>query len=176
MSKFVKNLMTDDLKHRFDGVSSACVVDLTGLDVKSTETIRKRLRAKEARLRVVKNSLARRAFVGTALEPLSKELIGPSALVTSTGSMVDVAKALVELAREFNKLKLKQAVPEGETTIITVVELSKMRSRGELLGEIAMLIASPGRAIAGCIGSPGGKIAGCLKAMADKADSAEKAA
>lgn len=172
MSKYVKNMLTDDLKRRYEGVESACVVDMTGLDVKATETIRKRLRANDARVRIVKNSLARRAFVGTALEPLGKVLSGPSALVTSTGSMIDVAKTLVDLAREFNKLKLKEAMPEGDSSVISVTDLSKMRSRMELLGEIALLMASPGRKLAGCIQSPGGKIAGCLKAIADKEEPA----
>ena len=37
-----------------------------------------------------------------------------------------------------------------------------------------MLIASPGRRLAGCLDAPGGKIAGCLKAIADKAEKAER--
>jgi hypothetical protein len=44
-----------------------------------------------------------------------------------------------------------------------------MRDKGDLLGEVAMLVASPGRAIAGCLRSPQSKIAGCLKARIDAA-------
>ncbi len=173
MSKFVKDLLTDDLKTRYNGIEGACVVELAGLDVHATEAIRRKLRTKDAQLRIVKNSLARRAFAGTGLEVLGAELSGPCALVTSpTTPSVELAKTLVELAREFNKLKLKQALPDGETSVVTVDELSKMRSKGELLGEVIMLATSPGRRLAGCLAGPQAKIAGCLKAMADKGDDA----
>jgi len=38
-----------------------------------------------------------------------------------------------------------------------------------VIGEVLMLIGSPGRAVAGCLRSPQSKIAGCLKTIADKA-------
>ena len=46
---------------------------------------------------------------------------------------------------------------------------SRMKGLSELFGEIAMLVSSPGRAIAGCVQSPAGKIAGCLKTLAERA-------
>lgn len=154
---------------RYADARSACVVDLTGLDVKSTEKLRRALREKSARIQVVKNSMARRALVGTVLEPLGDALEGPCALVTSEDSIIDAAKALVALTKEFATLGLKHAVYEGDPVLLTVEQLSKMHSKTELLGEVAMLIASPGRAIAGCLSSPQGKIAGCLKAIIEKA-------
>ncbi len=66
-------------------------------------------------------------------------------------------------------LELKQAVFDGDPVLLTVEQLSKMSTKSELLGEVAMLIASPGRAIAGCLGGPQARIAGCLKTMIDKA-------
>jgi ribosomal protein L10 len=89
--------------------------------------------------------------------------------VTSPESLIDIAKVLVEAAREFEALKLKQAIFDGDPSLMSVESLSKMKGRDELLGELAMLICSPGRALAGCIGSPQAQIAGCLKTLADKA-------
>lgn len=169
MSKAVKELMTADLKKRFDGIENACVVDLTGLNVKSTEKLRDALCEKSARMQVVKNRLARRAFEGGPLERLGSSLEGPCALVTSPEGIIDVAKTLVEVATEFPELTLKQAIFDGDEDLITVEDLSKMKTRTELLGDVAMLIASPGRAVAGCIQSPQAKIAGCAKTLADKA-------
>ena len=48
-----------------------------------------------------------------------------------------------------------------------------MKSKAELAGEIAMLIVSPGRKIAGCVASPAAKIAGCIKAIADRQEGGE---
>lgn len=169
MSKPIKEMVRAEIAQRYADVQSACVVDLSGLSVQSTERLRRLLREKAARLQVVKNSLARRAFEGTALEPLGKSLEGPCALVVSEDSIIDAAKTLVELAKEFAALELKQALYEGDPSLLTVEQLSKMRTKNEILGEVAMLVASPGRAIAGCLSSPQAKIAGCLKAMIDKA-------
>jgi large subunit ribosomal protein L10 len=83
--------------------------------------------------------------------------------------MVEVAKLLVEAVKEFARLKLKRAVVEGDAGLLTIEEVSKLKSRGEVVGEVLMLISSPGRALAGCLRSPQSKIAGCLKVIADKA-------
>jgi len=170
MSKPVKGMLTDELRARFEGFASACVIDMTGMDVQQQEKLRKSIRGKKGRVQVVKNSLARRAFAGTSLDALGKALDGPCALVVSTESPVDIAKTLVESAKQFAKLKLKQAIFEGDADLITVEQLSKMKGKRELIGEVAMLVCSPGRAIAGCLQSAQGKIAGCLKALGDKAE------
>jgi len=169
MSKAIKELMTEHLRERYAEMDSACVVELTGLSVQAQEKLRRNLREKSARLEVVKNSLARLAFKGGPLDPLGPTLVGPCALVSSPGSLIDVAKLLVEAAKDFKTLKLKQGILDGDPTPLTVEAISKMRTRGEILGEFAMLINSPGRAIAGCLKSPQSKIAGCLKAIVDKA-------
>lgn len=169
MSKPVKAMITAELRERYAGVESACVVELAGMDVPAQERLRKTLRKKSASLQVVKNSLALQAFKGTSLAPLGAALEGPCALITSTESLIDVARLLVEAGKEFAKLKLKLAILDGDPNLVTVHELSKMRGRLEILGELAMLISSPGRAVAGCIRSPQAKIAGCLKTIAERA-------
>ena len=80
-----------------------------------------------------------------------------------------MAKLLVAPAKDFKELKIKQGILECDPTPLTVEAISKMRGRGEILGELAMLLSSPGRAIAGCLKSPQSKIAGCLKAIIEKA-------
>lgn len=172
MSKPVKGMITSELRERYAGVESACVVELIGMDVQSQERLRHTLRERSARLEVVKNSLARRAFKDTPLEPLGNVLEGPCALITSSTSLIEIAKLLVEASKDFAKLKLKLALLDGDPSLLSIAELSKMRGRMELLAEVAMLIASPGRSIAGCIGSPQAKIAGCLKTLADREEAA----
>ena len=169
MSKPVKAMVTAALKDRYTGVDGACVVDLTGMSVQEQERLRVALREKNARLQVVKNALAKRAFEGMPLAPIGGALEGPCALVISSDSLIETARILVAAAKEYAQLKLKQAMVEGDPELITVEQLSRMRGRGEILGELAMLISSPARAIAGCLKSPAGKIAGCLKARVDQA-------
>lgn len=146
------------------------MVNLTGLDVERTIKLRRELNSKAIQLHVIKNSLARRAFAGGPLEALGKALNGPCALAIGGDSIIEVAKTLVQCAKELGDIELKQAIVEGDTELLTVADVARMLGRRELLGEIAMLVSSPGRAVAGCIGSPAGKIAGCLKTLADRED------
>jgi large subunit ribosomal protein L10 len=163
-------MMTDTLRDRYAGVDSACVVDLTGLDVTSTTQFRRALRDQSVRVSVVKNSLAARAFKGTPLEPLGEVLQGPCALVTGGDSIIEVAKMLVAATKEHAAISLKQAIIEGDPNLMTVEDVSRLKSRVELIGEVAMLMASPARRVAGCLAAPQAKIAGCLKALADKGE------
>lgn len=169
MSKLVKGMVTEEIRKRYEGLASACVVDITGMTVQEQEGLRKVLRGKSGRMQVVKNSLARLAFKGGPLEPLGPSLSGPCAVVTANESIIDVARALIAAAKEFKALKLKKAIFEGDAQLLTVEQISKMRGRREILGELSMLISSPGRAVAGCIRAPQSKLAGCIKALADKA-------
>ena len=168
MSKPLKRMVSEDLGKRYAGVESACLVDLSGLDVQKTQQIRRDLAQKKMRMQVVKNSMARLAFSDGPLGPLAEAMRGPCALVTGGDSIVEVAQSLMHWAKEFSKLTVKQAIVDGDADLLTVEDLSRMKSGRELLGELAMLVLSPGRSIAGCLCSPQSKIAGCLKAIAEK--------
>ena len=168
MSKPIKAMVTEALRSRFEDVAEACVVDLTGLDVDSTVRVRRALSAKSMRLMVVKNSLARRAFAGGPLEPIGDFLSGPCALVTGGDSAIEVAKEMVALAKEYPAIKLKNGLLVGDRELLPVSEMAALKGHDELIGEVAGLITSPGRAIAGCLSSPQGKIAGCLKTIVER--------
>ncbi|MBN1345048.1 MAG: 50S ribosomal protein L10 [Phycisphaerae bacterium] len=175
MSRKTKQLITDEYKGWYEGISSACVIDVTGLDAKSTHRLRGELRAKGMEIRVLKNSLARRAFEGAALEPLGKSLQGPCTLVHGGDSAVDVAKELVRLAREMDAIKLKVGMIDGDPELMPVKDMAQMKSRAELQGEVIMLVLSPWRRVAGQITSPWAKVAGCVKAVADKTEESQAA-
>lgn len=176
MSKPVKNMVIEELASSFQGVDSACVVDLTGTDAIATHKLRGVLHQKGIRLQIVKNRLARKAFADGPLEPLSKAMAGPCALVTGGASIVDVAKELMRLTKDVPTLKLKQAIVEGDASLLDVEQLSTWKSRNETIGEVAMLIASPGRRVAGCVRGPGGRLAGCVKAVVEKQEETPAAA
>jgi len=172
MSKPVKDLITKEYHRLYADVRNACVVSVVGLDAISTNRLRGELHKKDISLRVIKNSLARRAFVDTDLETLGNALDGPCALVTGGDSVIDVAKILVDTQKSYPQIELKMGMLDGDPDLIDVARLAKMKNKEQLLAELADLMFSPGRRLAGCLSSPGGRIAGCLKAMADKAEAA----
>src|SRR5262249_45492163 len=76
MSKYVKELMMDQLRADLDGSRSLLIVDLKGLDSNAEHQFRRDLRRKSIRLRVLKNSLARRVFSDLGMGGLSQFLEG----------------------------------------------------------------------------------------------------
>jgi large subunit ribosomal protein L10 len=170
MSKQLKQMITETLRDRYAGIDEACAVDITPLDVAATQEVRRALGEKNMAISVIKNSLARRAFADGPLAPLGATLSGPCALITGGDSVIEVAKEIASLAKTHPKIVLKEGLLSGEMETISVDDLAKMKSKVELLGDVAMLISSPGRAIAGCLNSAGGKIAGCLKAIVEKGE------
>lgn len=172
MSKPVKDVITHEYQSRYSELDSACVINMIGLDAISTNKLRNELKAKKIHVQVMRNSLARRALADQPLAPLTAAMQGPCALVTGGESIIDVAKVLVAIKKTYPKIELKVGIVDGEPDVFAVDQIAKMKSRVETLGEVAMMIASPGRRLAGCIASPGGKIAGCVKALVEKAEKA----
>lgn len=166
-------MMTREYTKCYAGVDSACVVSVVGLDAISTNRLRGELRSRNLRMRIIKNSLARRALANGPLGPLGRALAGPCALVTGGESIIDVARTLVGLRNTYPAIELKQGILDGDPEILEVEQLAKMKSWSEQLGEVAMLISSPARLVAGCLAGPGGRFAGCLRAITEKEDGGE---
>ena len=61
MSKFVKNIITEELKKRLEGVDNALLVNLVGMAVNDSNRLRGALAEKDIKVMVIKNSLAARA-------------------------------------------------------------------------------------------------------------------
>ena len=103
MSKFVKDLLTRDLKTQLTGVSDALLVNVIGLDSLRTSKLRTELRKKNIKLEVVKNSMARRATEGTPLAPAFEGVEGTLAIVWGGDDFVSLTKEIVRLteAKEF---------------------------------------------------------------------------
>ena len=65
MSKYVKDLLTDEIGKRLDGVQDLLLVNISGMTANDNSALRVALRKKNIRMTMVKNSLARKAIDGT---------------------------------------------------------------------------------------------------------------
>ena len=108
MSKPVKELILADYLKRFDDVQEALLIDIRGMDANENNTVRMDLRHKDIRVTIVKNTLARKAFAGTGLEPLVPALQGPTALAYSIG---DEEASVVGVARDEIPARTKSGGP-----------------------------------------------------------------
>jgi len=177
MSKPLKNLITQELKTRYDGLDSLLIVNPIGIEANDTVELRRGLREKNIRMEVVKNSMLKRALIGTTLEVVSEILEGPCAIVSGGDSIVDAAREIVEWSKKFPTLEFRGAVVEGQLLDTQAAkELAKMPTRPELMGQVVQLAQSPGARLAGALISPAAKIAGCIKTLQEKLEQAESQA
>ncbi len=173
MSKPVKELIRKELIEKFEGVKSLVIVGFTGLDGVSTHQLRGRLREKNIRMNVVKNSLACQAFDAVGLADAKGLLDGPSAVVFGADpevmGVVEVIRELLDIRKESPSLTVKAALLDGEPFgPDRISELSKYPTREEAIARVVTCVLSPGRNLAGCLIGPGGTIAALLKAIQEK--------
>jgi len=172
MSRAIKELLEKGIKDRYSTLDSVMVVNVHGLNGVEANQLRGQLRKLKIEMHVVKNRAAKRILNGTALEPINKYLAGPCAFVTGGSSPVETAKELLRLSQVFPKLELRTGLVDGETQPLAIEEISKRRSKAEIIGEVLMLANSPGRRVAGCL-KTGGRVAGCIKAVIAKLEKGE---
>lgn len=167
MSKYVKDLVTRDIKGRLDGVADAVLVTYTGLDANSTNDLRGELDKKGISLMLVKNSLARRATEGTSLNPVFEGATGQVALCWGGSDFVSLVKEMVALDKDsgkYSKFKAQGGVLDGERLDAgKLVEVSKWPTREEQIAMLVGQILGPGSQLSAAIKGPGGKLASQIK-------------
>ena len=97
MSKYVKELVTRDIRRRLEGVDDAVLVNCVGMDATTTNELRGELDKKDIHMLVVKNSLARRAAEGTQLAAAFEGASGQIGICWGSTDFVSLVKELVQL-------------------------------------------------------------------------------
>lgn len=119
------------------------VAEYRGLKVGSMTELRAKARNAGVYLRVLKNTLARRAVQGTPFEKLTDKMVGPLVYGISPDP-VATAKVLNEFARAHDKLVIKAgAMPNAVISAGDVKSLALMPSRDELLAKLLATMQAP---------------------------------
>jgi large subunit ribosomal protein L10 len=179
MSKYVKNLISDHLRKRLDGVQDALVVNVIGLSANANNRIRTELAGKKIHVMVIKNSLAARAFSGTSLEPMFKDLSGTAAVCWGGEDIVSLAKEIARLSGdEKNKpFEARGGVLDGERlSAVQVADVAKWPNRAEQLSILVGQILSPGASLASQLESAGGALASQIEQKAEAKEEETKEA
>lgn len=173
MSKYVKNLITENLRQRLKNVNDALLVNMVGLTANANNRLRGELAGKNVNVIVVKNSLAARATTGTPLEPMFQGLTGTSAICWGSEDIVSLAKEIARLVKdEKNKpFEARGGVMEGERiTADQVDQVAKWPSRLEQLSILSGQILSPGANLVSQLESIGGALASQIEQKGEGAE------
>jgi large subunit ribosomal protein L10 len=173
MSKYVKDLITQDLRNRLSGVEDALLVDVIGMKNEKTVQLRQRLRQKNIRLMVVKNSLAKRAAQGTRLASAFEHSEGTLALLWGGEDVISLAKEVIAISgmKEFEPFKPKGGAMDGQPlTADQVKSVSKWPSRQEQLSILAGQILNPGAKLSSQLLGAGAKLASQIKKKSEEGE------
>lgn len=138
-----KAAIIEEITGQLAGAQAVVVAEYRGLSVESVTQLRKEARAAGVYLRVLKNTLAKRAIAGTAFEGLSAKMAGPLIYGISPDP-VAAAKVLVNFAKTNDKLVLTGGALPGQVMGVDGVKaLATMPSRDELLSKLLGTMQAP---------------------------------
>ena len=119
------------------------LAEYRGLEVAAMTNLRRKARGSGVYLRILKNTLARRAVADTPFAGLTENMVGPLAYGISSDP-VKVAKVLHEFSRENEKFVIKAgAMANLVMSAKDVANLARMPSREELLAKLLGTMQAP---------------------------------
>jgi large subunit ribosomal protein L10 len=126
---------------------SAVVADSRGVTVEDMTALRKQARENGVWLKVVRNTLARRAVDGTDYECLQDSFVGPTIIAFSTEHPGAGARILKDFAKTNEQLELKTAAFEGE--VVDIAMLASLPTYDEAIAKLMSVLkeASAGKLV-----------------------------
>jgi large subunit ribosomal protein L10 len=169
MNRAQKEQNVAELAAKLQRAKAAVLTNYQGLNVEQITELRRKLRGAEAELRVVKNTLMRRAAKDTAMEPLLAQVEGPCAVALSYADPVALAKVLTEFSAKQEKLEIKGGVLQGRLLVRAEVErLAKIPSREVLLAQLVGVLAAVPTSLVRVLNAVPAKLLYALSAVKEK--------
>jgi large subunit ribosomal protein L10 len=138
-----KKAVVAEVSEAISGAEAAVLAEYRGLTVAQMTELRRKAREAGVFLRVVKNTLARRAVDGSDFACLQDAMVGPLAFAASTDPAA-VAKVLDEFAKQNEQLIIKIGAMGGKVMSEAELKaLAKLPSRDELLATVAATMNAP---------------------------------
>lgn len=136
-----KVAVVDEVREGLSNSAATLLTHYRGLSVTELAELRAKLRDANARMRVAKNTLARRAAVDAGFGDLAELMTGPTGLIFCDEDPVGPAKALREFAKDHPDLVVRGGYLDGAVlSEADANKLADLESREELLAKLAGLM------------------------------------
>lgn len=175
MTKDEKAVIIDELKDKLSSHNAFYIIDAGGMSVASINDFRRLCFNKGLEYKVYKNTLIKKAMDALGLEYQAfldgKVLKNTSGIIFSQEVANLPARTLKEFRDKgndkpvFKGASIENALFVGHDNLENLV---KLKSKIEMLGELAGMLQSPGQRLASALQSAGSKLAGALQTLADK--------
>jgi large subunit ribosomal protein L10 len=168
-----KKALVAEVKAVAETAHSAVAAEYRGLSVGQMTDLRKEARSAGVYLRVVKNTLARRALEGTDFECMKDELIGPLVLAFSQEDPGAAARLVKAFAKSNDRLVARIVSIGGQ--VLPATELERLANMPTLDQARAMLLGvfqAPASKLVRTLNEPAAQLARVLAARRDQLEAA----
>ncbi len=174
MNKSNKGVAIEELKEKLETANFFYITDSSSLSVEKINNLRRICFNKGVEMKVVKNTLLRKAMESFGEERgyqgLFDALHGPTAIM-----FTETANVPAKIIKEFRKDDKRPIIKAAyiDTAIFmgdqSIEDLVNLKSKEQLIGEVITILQSPAKNVISALKSGGQTIAGLVKALEERA-------
>lgn len=139
-----KKLIIEEVSAVVEKTVSLVVAEYRGLTVGQMTSLRSKARESDVVIRVVKNTLARRALQGSAFEDLTSDLTGPVVLIFSTNELSAAARVAKNFKKENDALVIKSlSIGSGRVDASELDVIASLPTYEEAIGKLMYVMKAP---------------------------------
>lgn len=164
-----KKVVVEEVAEVASKAVSAVLAYYRGLTVNQMSELRTEARKRQVYLRVVRNTLTRRAFENTEFSCLSDHLVGPVFIALSFAAPSDAARLLKEFSKTFDKLEVKALAVGGKAYGADQLEMiASLPTRDEALAKLMFVMKAPVEKFVRTLAEPHAKLVRTIAAIKEQ--------
>jgi large subunit ribosomal protein L10 len=167
-----KKAIVAEVNETANSALSLVIADSRGCTVDEMTALRKDARESQITLRVVRNTLAKRAFEGTEYECVSDALSGPSLFGFSMEDPGAAARLFKDFAKEHKAFEVRALAVSGQLLGAEQLDvLAKLPTRDQAISQLMSVMKAPVTKLAQTMNEVPGKLVRTLAAVRDQKQS-----
>ena len=148
---------------------SAVMADYRGVSVDDMTNLRKQAREAGVQVRVIRNTLAKRAFEGTDFECMTEALLGPNILAFSLEDPGAGARVFKDFAKEIEQFEIKALSVGGKLLSADQIDiLAKLPTRDQAISLLMAVMQAPITKLTRTLNDVPGKVTRVVAAVRDQ--------
>ena len=164
-----KKAVVEEVAEVASNALSAVAAEYRGITVDDMTALRVKARDQGVYLRVVKNTLAKRAVAGTEFECMQEGLVGPLVLAFSQEDPGSAARVMKDFAKENDKLVIKLLSVGGQMLAANEIDrLAKLPTRDQAISMLMAVMKAPLDKFARTLNEVPGKMVRTVAAVRDQ--------
>ncbi|OGV26812.1 MAG: 50S ribosomal protein L10 [Legionellales bacterium RIFCSPHIGHO2_12_FULL_37_14] len=163
-----KKVVVEEVANVASKALSAVVADYRGLTVNQMTQLRAAARKNKVYMRIVRNTLTKRAFASTPYSNLSDKLVGPVIIALSLDSPGDAARLFKEYTKTFETLEVKALSLSGQIYDGSQLNaIASLPTRDEALAKLMYMMKAPVEKLVRTMAEPHAKLTRLLAQVKD---------